>query len=1442
MTIPGSAIPLLLSQAGDTQYKIEKSLRFNKDDSAKLSRTFTAAGDQQKFTLSFWFKNCDADATNSKQLFCLDNGGNAQLELYGGYLSTQVYDAATGSTWYVSANTSTTHKFRDPSAWYHIVLTIDTTAGTTNADRQKIYINGEQLTLTFTTAYASPALMTGKVKGWNSADEHFIGMRGSSYGGNWLAAEYYFIDGQALDASSFGKTDSTTGQWVPIEYTGAYGPKIDQSETWSDGTTTGTWDHAITRLFNGNLAEGAQADNSGAATLAFSDITAQSSIEVYGFNTTVGTSEWTVTAGGSDYTVALPASSAAAWTKVTGLSFPVSLDKISNLVYRGNVSGIRVDGVELVDSGVTFRNNNGFYLKFNGTDIGEDSSGNGNDWTAVNLTQGLYSISSPNLPAWDHADTGWTKSNSDKNGTYTGSGAHTHIATSALSDDTTYHFFYDKKDANASGGWFFADTQNPSAGHADVLGGNSLGLRTQDTNIGTYGTYSTANSTSDGENQITGFGGIDANIVELEFVINRTVDKVWVRIAGASTWQGGGDPSNTSSTASFLLPDGDTIYFGHIGYDSPTYANFSTTAGDPLEIDVTTDSPTTFDDEGNGTGNYCTFNPLASNGVLSQGNLYITGQSEGNGKSSMGFNTGKWYAEVKFADIAAGAKHPALGFVEREDKATSWAHLWPTNHMAYNTGGPNTGSMAMYHGTGSGTTYSSNHFVASRTFQMALDMDNGKGYIGDGTTWYNSTWNTSGSAGNPATGANPTFTLDTSKTYFFWVYANGVSPTMDAHINFGQHTYKHTQPTGFKACNTANLPNPTIKDPSKHFDVSIWTGDDAASRAITGLNFQPDMVWGKNRAGNNHQLFDAIREAGSTKELTPSQNFSEGRIADPNTPVYGWLSDFNSDGFTVAEGTSASDGNFYWNESGSGHVAWSWNAGSANKVNTEIDQSQDWSSTSNLGGSTTEAAKAFLGYNFLSGTGTVAYDNTGNNVLTTAPLSGVTKLEIMTNRTHSGATDGTKITIDGTAYYDAALAANGWSEVNLGGATISNTSGDSIYIKDEGGSASALWAVRVNGKVLIDSGNSLASVPSIYAGDLTSSLYLERDSWSGSIALDNGGFDQAASNAFNGVLSSSTRARSIQNAPLLTLTVNPAVTISSNLYVQGETGYNTTIKATIGGTEYTAPSNSGSHTFTQTGSLTQITVQNADSSSRTYLEGIKIDGKLLVDTGVSYDSVPTIASTYRANPDAGFSIVSYTGNRTANTQVAHGLNAKADFIIFKNRTQTDNWGVYHKENGPEKYLYLNSSNANGDDAGFFSDTDGNSNCFIVGDEDTVNGTSETMIAYCWSEVEGYSKFGTFTGNGSADGPFVHCGLQPRYLLTKGADANDWYIRDTARSPFNVVDNPLRQDSGAEYSGREVDILSNGFKLRTSDSQVNSNNTVYYYAAFSESPFKYANAR
>ena len=855
----------------------------------------------------------------------------------------------------------------------------------------------------------------------------------------------------------------------------------------------------------------------------------------------------------------------------------------------------------------------------------------------------------------------------------------------------------------------------------------------------------------------------------------------------------------------------------------------TTKSDNTIGDDVTNDSPTNFDDGGNGTGNYCTFNPLwqglggNSPYTLAQGNLRVENITNAYGyiDSTIYLKTGKWYAEMTTETGTLNA-YDYIGIVA--DTATptdipgNVVGYWykPNGNKVDNNG---------WSGSAYGATY-----VTGDCIGIAFDLDSGsitfyKNGVSQGVAFSN---------------------IDTTKSYAVaWGdYANAQT-CQYVHLNCGQRAFKYTPPTGYKAINTYNLPDPTIKDPKKYFDTKLYTGTGASSHAITGLNFSPDLVWIKKYTSASHAVFDTIW--GATYRLKTD---STAAVDWDNTT----LSAFGTEGFTLSTNNDV-------NQNTDSYVSWNWDAGTANKVNTEIDQSQDWSSTSNLGGSSTTAANAFLGYNFLSGSGTVAYDNTGNNVLTTAPLSGVTKLEIMTNRTHSGTTDGTKITIDGTAYYDKALAANGWSEVDLGGATISNTSGDSIYIEDEGGSASTLWGVRVNGKVLVDSGNSLASVPSLYAGGLNSTVYDQSKTWSDESHSSTGGIwstppnseSLTTANLFDGSLS--TYAGPYSGG---TMTVSFGQTFSGTktysvywyAWDDGET-----IKDQDGNTLYTPASGDVGlyqnqwHEFQGT-DVSSLKFTSTTSANASGVYSIKVDGKELLDPTVSISDYPTTASTYRANPDAGFSIVSYTGNNTAGDTIAHGLNAVPSFMIVKEREGSSGWVVYHKEDGGTKYLYLNDYAATATSSSPWNDTDPTSTVLSVGSWSGTNGTTD-HIAYCWSEVERYSKFGTYEGNGSADGPFVPCGFKPALLIIKKTNSvGHWLLLDNERDPYNVADNKLAADlsdaeNGTNVGGdtlNAVDFLSNGFKLRSTTGSSNSDNDTFIFAAFAETPFKYSNAR
>ncbi len=225
-----------------------------------------------------------------------------------------------------------------------------------------------------------------------------------------------------------------------------------------------------------------------------------------------------------------------------------------------------------------------------------------------------------------------------------------------------------------------------------------------------------------------------------------------------------------------------------------------------------------------------------------------------------------------------------------------------------------------------------------------------------------------------------------------------------------------------------------------------------------------------------------------------------------------------------------------------------------------------------------------------------------------------------------------------------------------------------------------------------------------------------------------------------------------------------------------------------------------------------------------------------------------ITSSVSANTTAGFSIVSYTGTGSTDT-IGHGLGAKPSVILVKKRNGSANWYMYHHKNtsAPETdFLTLNSTAATSDNANNWNDTEPASSVFSVGASGTTNPSSGTMIAYCFAEKKGYSKFGSYTGNGNADGPFVYTGFKPAFLLLKRSDASgaSWQIIDNKRSDAggnNVIDKVLAPNgSDAEYDEGSAnwfaDFVSNGFKLRNSLGASNTSGATHIYMAFAESPF------
>jgi len=233
-------------------------------------------------------------------------------------------------------------------------------------------------------------------------------------------------------------------------------------------------------------------------------------------------------------------------------------------------------------------------------------------------------------------------------------------------------------------------------------------------------------------------------------------------------------------------------------------------------------------------------------------------------------------------------------------------------------------------------------------------------------------------------------------------------------------------------------------------------------------------------------------------------------------------------------------------------------------------------------------------------------------------------------------------------------------------------------------------------------------------------------------------------------------------------------------------------------------------------------------------------------TAVS-NTTGSITSSVSVNTTAGFSIVTYTGTGVAAT-VGHGLGTAPYMMIIKERnTSLRPWPVYFAGFAAPttSYIYLDNNTAGGTGYGaFWNSTAPTSSVFSIGTDPTTNESTAAYVAYCWTPIAGFSQFGTYVGNGSADGPFVYTGFRPKFILFRDVTtASAWNIFDTSRDPYNVVGQYLQTNTaGAEGTATACDFLSNGFKVRVTSNFINTSGDTYMYAAFAENPLKYANAR
>jgi hypothetical protein len=282
----------------------------------------------------------------------------------------------------------------------------------------------------------------------------------------------------------------------------------------------------------------------------------------------------------------------------------------------------------------------------------------------------------------------------------------------------------------------------------------------------------------------------------------------------------------------------------------------------------------------------------------------------------------------------------------------------------------------------------------------------------------------------------------------------------------------------------------------------------------------------------------------------------------------------------------------------------------------------------------------------------------------------------------------------------------------------------------------------------------------------------------------------------------------------------------------------------IRGATYRLNSNTGNAEFSIAQSLTAF---NSDGFSvGSYVEA-NTGGNSFVSwnwkAGTAVSGATTgagTAKTYTGSVDttSGFSIIKYTGNGTAGHTIPHNLGVTPSAIFVKGLSAISDWSSYHSVLGNTGYMRLNNSNAFATASTYWNNTSPTSSVFTLGTTGNVNADGNDFIAYCFAEVKGYSKFGSYTGNGSTDGTFIYTGFKPSWIMFKRSDGvQDWYIYDNKRNTYNPENLQLdAMDAGAESTLLSGDFVSNGFKLRSLSSAFNTSGGQFIYMAFAENPF------
>jgi hypothetical protein len=894
MSIVGSNI--LAGAAGQGGgYVIEESLRFNSSQSSYLNRTPATTSNRTTWTWSGWVKR-GALGVNQMVFQANAASGTTDNNRFLMYFTSGDKLSIDGA---LRVFRTTSAVFRDPSAWYHIVLTVDTNNATTD-NRMLLYVNGVLQSLS--TNYA---LTSGQLLAVNDTLPHYFSyLSGSNFFLDGYLTEVNFIDGQALTSSDFGEYNATTGVWQPVGYTGTYGTNGFYLPMKLDNTTEGF--NTVTWVGNDSINK--------ISGVGFSpDLvwlkTRNIARDNYLYDSVRGT------------TVSLTSNNTAA-----------------DLASGGEFDSFDTDGFTVkFNAGLGRTNYAGREYVAWCWDAGD---------TTVSNTDGSITSSVRSNPAYGFSVVTYT-------GNGTGGATVGHLLGTAPKMVIT-------KNRSASANWL---VYHETLGATKYLGLNqTISAQTNivawnntapTNNVFSIGADSSVNGSGNSMvaycfseiagyskfGSYTGNGSTTGPVIAMGF---KPAFVMYKRIDSAGNWnivdgtRSAVNPVNTLLRANLSNADEtNTVYnqdFTATGWEIKStnvdinasgatyiYMAFKDTREYAFWLDdsgnnndwqpnggittgsTVTDTPTPYADG----GNYAVLNPLSATNIsASDANLKITGGGtyERAPAATIGMTAGKYYWEI--TQLVTDGSSQGIGIATTGynplnslgSDAFGWQFVTRSN-ASFN-------GKILHNNSYGATDYGD--VTTNDVVMMAFDADTKEWWVGKNGAWFNS--------GDPAAGTGEVLTL-TGSTFF---PAVSLYSTASFAANFGQRPFAYTPPTGFKSLHTGNLLDVAIENGSEYFNPVLYQGNNGASLAVTGAGFQPDLVWIKNRStSNNHNLVDSVRGVNLTlfSNTTDDEDTSTERVTS-----------IDADGFTVGTNNGVNANDTY--------VSWLWKAGGAAVTNT----------------------------------------------------------------------------------------------------------------------------------------------------------------------------------------------------------------------------------------------------------------------------------------------------------------------------------------------------------------------------------------------------------------------------------------------------------------------------------------------------------------------------